>query len=55
MPYHVEHRPVKDGRDWAIIRDTDGKIVGRSRSKEAAQSSINARNAGKHGWKGMEK
>lgn len=42
MPYRVEHRPRKDGRDWAKINKRTGKIVSRHRSKAKAQASIRA-------------
>jgi len=51
MPVHVEHRPIKGGKDWAIVETATGKIKGRSSSKTMAQRSANARNAAKHGWK----
>lgn len=45
MPVKVEHRPIKSGKDWAIIEKETGNVVGRSDSKAKAQSSANARNA----------
>ena len=50
MPVHVEYRPIKGKKDWAIV-ERSGKIVGRSTSKAKAQSSARARNAARHGWK----
>lgn len=50
MPYHVRHRPVKSRKNWAII-DEQGRIVGRSTSKEKAERSVHARLAGEHGWR----
>jgi len=50
MPVHVEHRPIKGSKDWAIV-DSSGHIEGRSTSKAKAQASANAHNAGRHGWK----
>ena len=49
MPVHVEHRPVKGNKDWAIV-DKSGHIEGRSTSRARAQSSANAQNAAGHGW-----
>ena len=40
----------KSGNKWNIV-EKDGKVVGTSETKEKAQSSANARNAAKHGWK----
>lgn len=50
MPIVVKHKPIKGGKDWAIVEKATGKVVGRSTSKAKAQSSANARNASKHGW-----
>ena len=49
MPYKV----VKRGGDrpYKIVNRNTGKTVGSSTSKTNAQKSINARNAGKHGWR----
>ena len=44
MPVHVEHKPIKGNKDWAIV-DKSGHIEGRSTSKAKAQSSARARNA----------
>lgn len=55
MPTHVEHRPVKSGKDWAIIEDSTGRIKGRSETKTKAESSSRAREAGRHGWKSTKK
>jgi len=55
MPVHVEKRPVKSGKDWAIVENSTGRINGRSTSKAKAQRSANARNASLHGWKGTKK
>lgn len=52
MPVHVEKRPVKGGKDYAIVETATGKIKGRSETKGKAESSARARNAGMHGWKG---
>ena len=41
----------KIGSKWAIVEKDTGKVVGKSDTKEKAQSSANARNASKHGWK----
>jgi len=49
LPVHVEHKPIKGNKDWAIV-DESGHIEGRSTSKAKAQSSANARNASRHGW-----
>lgn len=50
MPVHVEYRPIKSGKDWAIVEKL-GKVVGRSNSKAKAQGNANARNASRYGWK----
>lgn len=49
MPVKVRHGSGK--RPWKIVEVTTGKVAGSSTSKEKAQSSANARNASKHGWK----
>ena len=51
MPVHVEYRPIKSGKDWAIIENETGIIKGRSDSKAKAESSSRARAGAKHGWK----
>ncbi len=51
MPVVVRHKPIKGGKDWAIVEKATGAVKGRSSSKAQAQSSANARNASKHGWK----
>jgi hypothetical protein len=48
MPYAVHKR----GKGWAIVNKRTGRTVGHSSSKAKAQRSVNARNAGAHGWKG---
>jgi hypothetical protein len=52
MPYKV--RKASSG-GYDIVKADTGKKVGHSTSKAKAQSSINARNAGAHGWKGTKK
>lgn len=42
MPYTVK----KQGTKYAIVRKTDGKVVGTSTSKAKAQASIRARMSG---------
>ena len=54
MPRHVEKRPVKSGKDYAIV-EPSGKVVGRSETKTAAEASARAANAAKHGWKPSKK
>ena len=49
-PVHVSRKPIKGNKDWAIV-DKSGHVEGRSTSKAKAQSSANARNAARHGWK----
>lgn len=39
MPYSVKQQ----GKRWAIIRKTDGKVVGHSSSKKMAEASVRAR------------
>jgi hypothetical protein len=51
MPYMI--RPRKRG--VAIVNRNTGKVVAHSSSRQKAQRSINARNAGAHGWKGKSK
>lgn len=51
MPYKIEHRPVKSGKDYAIINKDTHKVVGRSTSKKAAQASVRARYANEGGKK----
>lgn len=41
----------KSGSKWNIVEKGTGEIVGRSDTKEKAQSSANARNAAAYGWK----
>jgi len=45
MPYRVEHRPVANGKDWAIMAYKGGKwrVVGRSKEKMTAEASVRAR------------
>jgi hypothetical protein len=45
MPYKVVKKPVKSGKDWAIVRKDTGRIVGRSTSKKKARASVRARYA----------
>jgi len=52
MPYKVTKAP---GGGYDIKKSDTGKKVGHSDTKAKAQSSINARNAGAHGWKGTKK
>lgn len=42
MPYSVK----KQGAKWAIVRKTDGKVVGTSTSKKMAEASVRARMSG---------
>jgi hypothetical protein len=51
MPYEIK----KSGAGYAIVNKNTGKVVGHSDTKAKAQSSVNARNAGAHGWKGTKK
>jgi hypothetical protein len=44
MPTHVEKRPVKSGKDWAIVENSTGRIKGRSETKAKAEGSMRARN-----------
>lgn len=52
MPVKVTKR--KGSRPYKIV-EKSGKIVGSSTSRAKAQSSANARNASKHGWKPTHK
>lgn len=45
MPYSIKKKPVKSGKDYAIIAKDTGKIVGRSKTREAAKKSVRARYA----------
>ena len=47
MPVTVK----KQGSKYAIVEKATGKVVGHSDTHAKAQSSANARNAAKHGWK----
>lgn len=48
MPYSIRKSgPAK----YVIVNKSTGKTVGHSGSKAAAQKSVNARNAGAHGWR----
>lgn len=47
MPYTIK----KSGNKYQIVRKDTGKVIGSSDSRAKAQSSINARLAGEHGWK----
>jgi hypothetical protein len=47
MPYSIR----KQGKSYAIVNKNTHKTVGHSTSKAKAQRSVNARNAGAHGWK----
>lgn len=49
MPYKITKG--SGVRPWKIVNKNTGKTVGSSTSKTSAQKSINARNAGSHGWK----
>jgi hypothetical protein len=51
MPYRM--RKTKSG--YSIVNKATGRTVGHSSSKAKAKSSIRARNAGAHGWKGTKK
>ena len=46
MPYSVRKR----GSGYAIVNKKTGKTVGHSPTKAQARKSVNARNAGAHGW-----
>lgn len=52
MPYKVT-KASSGGYD--IKKADTGKTVGHSDTKAKAQASVNARNAGAHGWKGTKK
>lgn len=43
MPTHVEKRPVKSGKDFAIVENATGKIKGRSYTRAKAEASSRAR------------
>lgn len=51
MPYSIR----KAAKGYRIVSKTTGKTVGHSSSKAKAQRSVNARNAGAHGWKGTKR
>jgi hypothetical protein len=51
MPYKI----TKTGKTYTIKNAETGKVVGHSDTKAKAQASVNARNAGAHGWKGKKK
>jgi len=50
MPYSIKKR---NGYD--IINKDTGKKVGHSDTRAKAESSVRARLAGEHGWKGKKK
>lgn len=45
MPVKVIKRPVKSGKNFAIVEISTGKVKGRSTSKAKAEASARARNA----------
>jgi hypothetical protein len=51
MPYAIH----KSHGKYAIVNKNTGKTVGHANTKTSAQKSINARNAGAHGWHGKAK
>lgn len=52
MPYSIRKAP---GGGYRIVNKSTGKTVGKSATKAKAQKSVNARNAGAHGWKGSRR
>lgn len=46
MPTHVEKRPVKSGKDYAIIEDSTGHIKGRAKTRKDAGISSWKRSGG---------
>jgi hypothetical protein len=51
MPYDV----VRVGNKFKIVNKDTGKTVGTSETRAKAESSVRARLAGEHGWKGTKK
>ncbi len=49
MPVVVRKRSGK--KPWKVVEKSTGKVVGSSTSRVKAQSSANARNAARHGWR----
>ena len=49
MPVTV--RKGSGAKPYKIVEKATGKVVGSSTTREKAQSSANARNAARHGWK----
>lgn len=49
MPVKV--RKGSGVKPYKIVEKSTGKVVGSSTSRAKAQSSANARNAARHGWK----
>jgi len=47
MPYAIK----KSGAGFDIVKKASGKVVGHSKTRADAESSIRARMAGEHGWK----
>ena len=47
MPYSIRKQP----NGYAIVNRKSGKVVGHSATKAKAKASVNARNAGAHGWR----
>jgi hypothetical protein len=40
MPYSIQKKPVKSGKNYAIVNKNTGKIVGRSASKDKAKADL---------------
>lgn len=56
MPFAVKKvAPDSKGREYVIYNKETGEIKGRSHTREEAQKSANAANAGSHGWKPSRK
>lgn len=47
MPYKIEKR----GKEFVIVKKDTGKVVGHSKSRAEAASSVRARMGSEHGWK----
>lgn len=45
MPTHVEHRPIKGKKDYAIVENSTGHIKGRSETRKKAEISSSKRNS----------
>ncbi len=56
MPFGVKKvAPDSKGREYVIYNKETGKVKGRSHTRELAEASARAANAGSHDWKPSRK